>query len=322
MWDIEVAEDHSYVAQGFINHNSSSDPNLQNIPRYDPKKNLPNIKDFFIPSKPGWVFVAADYSQAELRVSAWQAQDDVAIAMFKAGRDIHNEVACKTFGLPEGAVADDEQRTIAKGINFGVIYGLTGYGLSDQLTNELGIPTTQEQAQAYIDSVLNARPRLRQWMAETIIRAHAQEYVEAVSGRRNYLMQINSGDDEAKRDAERKAINMPIQSWTSDLLLWAALRIMRRVEALGLADQIKIWNLVHDNIVWEMPEELWPRFLREIAIPEMTTFATSLFGFPFLADAKVGRRWGTMSKVCLKCWGVYDTKKCPVCDPQAAKKAG
>jgi DNA polymerase-1 len=170
--------------------------------------------------------------------------------------------------------------------------------------------------------VLDARPKLRAWMAKTIIEAHAQGYVEAVSGRRNYLMQINSGDDEAKRDAERKAINMPIQSWTSDLLLWSALRIMRRVQDAGLEGSIKIWNLVHDNIVWEMPEGLWARFLREIALPEMTTFATNLAGFPFLADAKVGRTWGTMSKVCLKCWGLYDSKKCPACELQAVGKAG
>lgn len=293
---------------------SSDDPNLENIPR--PRPNEVNVKNFFIPTYPGWKIVAVDFSQAELRVSAWEAQDDVAIQMFLDGRDIHNEVGCQIFGLPPGSRCSKEQRVITKGINFGIIYGLTAKGLKDDLAKE-GVRVTMEQAQGYLDAVWNNRPKLKSWIDKTIARAHANEYVEAASGRRNYLLQINSEDEYVRSEAERKGINMPIQSWASDLMLWSALRIEREVQKRGLTEKVKIWNFVHDQLVWEMPDDLYFSFIKEIAIPNMTEWTSEFFGFPFLAEAEVGDRWGELLHCCLECGELSEAEECPKCTARA-----
>ena len=290
---------------------SSTSPSLQVIPR--PRKDEVVIKDFFIPTYDDWVFVAVDFGQAELRVSAWYAQDDVAIQMFKDGRDIHQEVAAFVFGLAPGVQESKEQRTIAKGINFGIIFGETGYGLADQLSIEAGRPTTPEEAQKWIDRVFEERPKLKKWMDLTKEYAHKYGRVLSATGRQNILPHINSNDEAMQREAERKATNMPVQSFSSDLLLLSVLRVDREIRRRGLSDKVKLWNLVHDQAVWEMPKDMYVMFLNEVALPNMTDWITQLFGFPFTADAEVGRPWGSMKHYCLECFGLSVEEKCPRC---------
>ncbi len=145
--------------------------------------------------------------------------------------------------MPPGARANKEQRVIAKGINFGIIYGLTAQGLMEDLAKE-GVQISLETAQGYLDAVFKNRPQLKIWMDGTIARSRQQGLVASAFGRINYLPNINSSDRQDRGDAERKGINMPIQSLASDLNLWSALRIDKEIKKRNLQDKIILWNLV------------------------------------------------------------------------------
>jgi len=222
---------------------SSSNPNLQNIPirTLEGKR----IRQAFI-AQPGWLLVAADYSQIELRVLAHLSEDPVLIDAFNAGEDIHSRTAADVFGVfPE--MINAEMRRQAKVINFGVLYGMSAFGLS----RELGIP--QKQAQAYIDGYFKKYSGVKAYLDGILSQARERGYVTTLLARRRYLPEINSGNQAVRQLAERMAINAPIQGTAADLIKMAMLRIASLLKERGLKSAMTMQ--VHDELVFEAPRE-------------------------------------------------------------------
>ena len=290
---------------------SSARPNLQNIPR--PREGEVNIRRFFVPSEPGWKIVCADYSQAELRVLAFIANDKAAIQRFVEGRDPHNETAAAVFGLPPGVKAKKEQRVVAKRINFRIPYGSTAQGIAEQLTKEDNRPTSLAEAEEFIKKFFIAWPDAEKWFAATKQHVHDFGYVESYFGRRNHIKFANSPQQSLRNEAERKAINMPIQSLASDITLMSASTIWNEVKRRGLNNIVHLWSLVHDSILFEVREDFCIPFMRDLVYPKMTKWVADHFGFPFECDLEMGDRWGECDAVCPKCWKTYKDEHCPVC---------
>jgi DNA polymerase-1 len=220
---------------------SSSNPNLQNIPirTLEGKR----IRQAFI-APPGWQILAADYSQIELRVLAHLSGDPALIEAFAAGEDIHSRTASDIFGVfPEMVNAD--MRRQAKVINFGVLYGMSAFGLA----RELGV--TQKLAQAYIDGYFQKYARVREYLDGLIDQARTTGYVTTLLNRRRYLPEIASPQPALRQFAERMAINAPLQGTAADLIKVAMVRIQRRLAKEGLAAAMIMQ--VHDELVFETP---------------------------------------------------------------------
>lgn len=219
---------------------SSSDPNLQNIPvRSEDGR---RIRAAFV-AEAGNVLVSADYSQIELRVMAHLSGDPDFIAAFQRGEDIHHRTAQEvlTGGLPP----DPEARRRAKAINFGILYGLSEFGLSRQL----GIP--RAEAALYIQAYFGRYPRIRQFLDETIERARTTGYVTTIAGRRRYLPELTSKNRNVRQGAERIAMNTPIQGSAADLIKMAMVRVDRAIERHHLHARLLLQ--VHDELVLEVP---------------------------------------------------------------------
>ncbi|AUB79129.1 DNA polymerase I [Spiribacter roseus] len=220
---------------------SSSDPNLQNIPIRTPEGR--RIRRAFVPT-PGYRLMAADYSQVELRIMAHLSGDDGLRRAFAEGLDIHAATAAEVFGGEAAAVSDDQRRA-AKAINFGLIYGMSAWGLARQLGIERG------EAQSYVDRYFERYPGVRAFMDATRARAHEQGYVETVYGRRLYLPEINSRNNQRRQYAERTAINAPMQGTAADIIKRAMIAvddwITREQPDATLVMQ------VHDELVLEVP---------------------------------------------------------------------
>lgn len=222
---------------------SSSDPNLQNIPIRSAEGR--RIRQAFI-AAPGNQLLAADYSQIELRIMAHLSGDQGLLAAFAEGQDIHRATAAEVFGMLPDQVSS-EQRRNAKAINFGLIYGMSAFGLGKQLGIGRG------EAQSYIDLYFARYPGVRAYMDETREKARDLGYVETVMGRRLYLPEINARNAQRRQYAERTAINAPMQGTAADLIK----RAMIRIDA-WLAEQpetIKMIMQVHDELVFELPAE-------------------------------------------------------------------
>ncbi|OPY15395.1 MAG: DNA polymerase I [Syntrophus sp. PtaB.Bin075] len=222
---------------------SSSNPNLQNIPirTLEGKR----IRQAFI-APPGWAIVSADYSQIELRVLAHLSEDPVLINAFAAGEDIHSRTAADVFGVfPE--MINAEMRRQAKVINFGVLYGMSAFGLS----RELGIP--QKQAQAYIDGYFKKYESVKTYLDGILQQARERGYVTTLLNRRRYLPEINSVNPAVRQLAERMAINAPIQGTAADLIKMAMLRIADLIREKGMKSAMTMQ--VHDELVFEVPQE-------------------------------------------------------------------
>ncbi|MBU2234120.1 MAG: DNA polymerase I [Proteobacteria bacterium] len=220
---------------------SSSNPNLQNIPirTLEGKR----IRQAFI-APPGWEIISADYSQIELRVLAHFSGDETLIAAFAAGEDIHSRTASDIFGVfPE--MVNPDMRRQAKVINFGVLYGMSAFGLA----KELGI--TQKLAQAYIDGYFQKYAKVRDYLDGLLDQARREGYVTTLLRRRRYLPEINSPQPAVRQFAERMAINAPIQGTAADLIKVAMVRIFRRLNGKGLS-AVMIMQ-VHDELVFEAP---------------------------------------------------------------------
>ncbi len=220
---------------------SSSNPNLQNIPirTLEGKR----IRQAFI-APPGWEIVSADYSQIELRVLAHLSGDEALIEAFSAGDDIHTRTASDVFGVfPEMVNAD--MRRQAKVINFGVLYGMSAFGLAKELN------VTQKIAQAYIDGYFRKYAKVREYLDGILGQARREGYVTTLLKRRRYLPEINSPQPAIRQFAERMAINAPIQGTAADLIKVAMVRIFRRIEEKGLAAAMIMQ--VHDELVFEAP---------------------------------------------------------------------
>lgn len=224
---------------------SSTDPNLQNIPiRTDEGR---KIREAFI-AEPGHVLLSADYSQIELRILAHMADIDALKRAFAEGLDIHAMTASEVFGVPiEGM--DPMVRRQAKAINFGIIYGISAFGLARQL----GIGRTD--AQRFIDRYFERFPGIKTYMTATIEQCRSAGYVETLFGRRTHIPIINSKNPAERGFAERAAINAPIQGTAADIIRRAMIRLPGALAAAGLAD-VRMLLQVHDELVFEAPEQL------------------------------------------------------------------
>ncbi|MBF0384921.1 MAG: DNA polymerase I [Candidatus Omnitrophica bacterium] len=223
---------------------SSSNPNLQNIPiRTELGR---QIRKAFVPSQSGMVILAADYSQIELRVLAHLSKDEALIKAFKDGNDIHRYTASLVFEKAEDQVTL-EMRNYAKRVNFGIIYGMSSFGLS----RDLGVPN--EEAQEFIDKYFARYPRVKDFMDKSIRECEEKGYVTTILNRRRYIPEIKSKNNSERQFAQRQAINTPVQGSAADLIKLAMIAVQREIENQGL--KCKMIITVHDELVFEAPVE-------------------------------------------------------------------
>ena len=222
---------------------SSAAPNLQNIPVRTAEGR--RIRQAFVPA-PGFRLLAADYSQIELRIMAHLSGDEGLVEAFAAGRDVHRATAAEVGGVEEARV-DGEMRRRAKAVNFGLIYGMSAFGLARQLGIERG------EAQAYIDRYFERYPGVRAYMEETRLRARDRGYVETVFGRRLHLPEINSRNAARRQYAERTAINAPMQGTAADVIKRAMVSLHEWTS--GREDEARMIMQVHDELVFEVAED-------------------------------------------------------------------
>ena len=255
---------------------ASNDPNLQNIPVRTAEGR--RIREAFI-APPGHVIVSADYSQIELRIMAHISQDENLLRAFAEGLDVHKATASEVFGVPVEEVSS-EQRRYAKVINFGLIYGMSGFGLAQNLGIE------RSAANAYIERYFHRFAGVKRYMDDTRAQAKEKGYVETVFGRRLWLPEINSPNGPSRAGAERAAINAPMQGTAADLIKLAMVAVQDTLDAEGRAS--KIIMQVHDELVLEVPEaELeWAR----TEVPRLMASVATL-RVPLLAEVGVGANW-------------------------------
>ena len=255
---------------------SSSDPNLQNIPiRGEDGK---EIRKAFVP-EPGCLFFSADYSQIELRVMAHLSQDENMIRVFKEGKDLHAATAANIYKKPIEEVSRDE-RTKSKRANFGIIYGITVFGLAERLD----IP--RDEAKMLIDGYFATFPQVHDYMERSKQVAREKGYVTTLFGRRRYLPDINSHNATVRGFAERNAINAPIQGTAADIIKVAMIRIFQRFKAEGIKSKMILQ--VHDELNFSVvPEE--KKFVEKIVIEEMQNAIT--LAVPLVADSGFGANW-------------------------------
>ena len=260
---------------------SSSDPNLQNIPiRTELGRQV--RRAFVADGAPDWQLFSADYSQIELRVLAHLSQDSGLLEAFRRGEDIHASTASLMFEVPINEV-DSEMRRIAKVLNFGVIYGLSPHGISQQTG------FTREQGREFIDTYFAKYPGISDYLETVKAQARADQYVETALGRRRYLPEINSPNFNTRGGAERMAINMPIQGTAADIMKLAMVRVQRRLDAEEM--QTKMLLQVHDELVFETPREELDA-LRDLVFDEMP--AAMSLDVTLKVDAKWADNWGDM----------------------------
>ena len=255
---------------------SSSDPNLQNIPvRGEDGK---EIRKAFVP-EPGSLFFSADYSQIELRVMAHLSQDENMIRVFAEGHDLHAATASNIYKKPIDEVTRDE-RTKSKRANFGIIYGITVFGLSERLD------ISRDEAKLLIDGFFDTFPKVKDYMEHAKAEAREKGYVETLFGRRRYLPDINSGNATVRGFAERNAINAPIQGTAADIIKVAMIRIFQRFQQEGIRSKMILQ--VHDELNFSvLPEEMGR--VEAIVLDEMQ-HAISL-AVPLVADSGFGANW-------------------------------
>jgi len=258
---------------------SSQDPNLQNIPIRTEEGR--RIRRAFV-APPGRVLLTADYNQIELRLLAHISGDAALQEVFRTGRDIHAEVAAEVFGLPRDQLTP-EQRRRAKAINFGIAYGISGFGLSQQ------IGSTPAEADAYIERYFARYPGVRSYVRRTIEEARRTGYVSTLLGRRRYLTDLHSRNRVVREAAERVAINTPIQGSQADLIKLAMIRIHREVLP-RFAGALMILQ-VHDELVFELDPEQAEAFGRQAA--EVMANALQL-AVPIVVELKAGPNWNDL----------------------------
>ena len=254
---------------------SSSDPNLQNIPIRNEEGR--RIRQAFI-AREGYKIVAADYSQIELRIMAHLAHDEGMLKAFTEGKDIHRSTAAEIFGVSLKEVTN-EQRRNAKAINFGLIYGMSEFGLS----NQLGI--SRQEARSYMDAYFNRYPNVLQFMTDIKTKAAEQGYVETLLGRRLYLPEIKSSNAMRRKAAERVAINAPMQGTAADIIKVAMIGIDKMI--FGDED-IKMIMQVHDELVFEVKAERVDHYSQLIKAEMEKAIKLHV---PLIADVGVGDNW-------------------------------
>lgn len=257
---------------------SSTDPNLQNIPVRLEQGRL--IRKAFVPSLEDSVLLASDYSQIELRVLAHISQDEHLIEAFQKGVDIHTSTAMRVFGIEKAEDVTANDRRNAKAVNFGVVYGISDFGLS----NNLGI--TRKEAKDYIDTYFERFPGIKNYM-ETIVReARDKGFVETIYKRRRELPEINSRNFNVRNFAERTAINSPIQGSAADILKVAMINLDKALEEAGLSTRMLLQ--VHDEIVLEVPKA---ELETVKALVKETMESAIALSVPLIADENDGQTW-------------------------------
>jgi DNA polymerase-1 len=278
MMDAQTGRVHTTYSQAVAvtGRLASNDPNLQNIPVRTAEGR--RIREAFI-APPGWKLVSADYSQIELRIMAHLSGDEGLRHAFAHGHDVHRATAAEVFGLTLDKVSEDERRT-AKTINFGLIYGMSSFGLAQNL----GIERTT--AQAYIDSYFSRYPGVKRYMDATREQARSAGYVETLFGRRLWLPEMRSGSPGRRQAAERAAINAPMQGTAADLIKLAMVSVHDWLQRDGLHSRLVMQ--VHDELVLEVPrEEL--ETVSEGVRARMQDVAE--LDVPLIVDVGVGDNW-------------------------------
>ena len=259
---------------------SSSDPNLQNIPiRTELGR---QVRKAFVADGPDLLLFSADYSQIELRVLAHLSRDEGLLEAFKRGEDIHSSTASLMFDTPIDKV-DSDMRRIAKVLNFGVIYGLSAHGISQQTG------FSREEGIHFIETYFAKYPGISEYLEGVKARTRECQFVETVMGRRRYVPDINASNFNVRGAAERMAINMPIQGTAADIMKLAMIKVQDRLEREKM--RTKMLLQVHDELVFEVPQDELD-MLHELALEEMP--AAHDLDVSLKVDAKWGPNWGDM----------------------------
>ncbi|MGO4888678.1 DNA polymerase I [Anaerobacillus sp. MEB173] len=257
---------------------SSTEPNLQNIPiRLEEGR---KIRHAFIPSEPGWSIFAADYSQIELRVLAHIAKDEKLIEAFNNDRDIHTQTAMDVFHVSNKDEVTSNMRRAAKAVNFGIVYGISDYGLSQNL----GI--TRKEAAQFIERYLESYPGVKDYMETIVENARENGYVTTMLNRRRYLPEITSRNFNQRSFAERTAMNTPIQGSAADIIKQAMVQIAKRIQEEQLETRLLLQ--VHDELIFEVPEAELEKI--KTIVPEVMEHAMEL-SVPLKVDYSYGNTW-------------------------------
>ena len=256
---------------------SSNNPNLQNIPIRTPMGR--EIRKAFV-APDGWELFSADYSQIELRVMAAISGDAAMREAFAAGLDIHATTASRVYGVPMDSLLPEMRRT-AKMVNFGIIYGISAFGLAQRL----GIP--REQARGLIENYFKQYPGIKNYMDRTISEAKTTGYVETHCGRRRWVRDIASANQTVRGAAERFAINTPIQGSAADMIKLAMVRIHEAFQKQNLRSRMLLQ--VHDELVFEVPAD--EKTVVQPLVTELMTTALPLDGVPVVVDSGFGKNW-------------------------------
>ncbi|MFB4162991.1 DNA polymerase I [Alteribacillus sp. JSM 102045] len=256
---------------------SSTEPNLQNIPiRLEEGR---RIRKAFVPSKEGWTILAADYSQIELRVLAHIAGDQGLLEAFQKNMDVHTKTAMDVFHVKEEEVTSNMRRS-AKAVNFGIVYGISDYGLSQSL----GI--TRKEAQEFINRYLDSYPNVKEYMDDVKEEAREKGYVTTLLNRRRYLPEITSRNFNRRSFAERTAMNTPIQGTAADIIKQAMVDVSETLEKENLSSRLLLQ--VHDELIFEVPEEEVEKMKK--LVPKVME-QTMMLDVPLKADVSYGSTW-------------------------------
>ncbi|GEK91441.1 DNA polymerase I [Alkalibacterium kapii] len=257
---------------------SSVDPNLQNIPiRLEEGR---KIRQAFVPREKGWKIYASDYSQIELRILAHISEDEHFIKAFNDNEDIHTTTAMRVFDIDKASDITANMRREAKAVNFGIVYGISDYGLSQNLD------ITRKEAQEYIDTYFDRFPGVKQFIDDIIRQAKNQGYVETLFHRRRYLPEINSRNFNLRSFAERTAMNTPIQGSAADILKMAMIEMDKRIKEENM--QATMLLQVHDEVIFEVPENEIEKLGKLVEEVMENTVRLSV---PLKVDSNYGDSW-------------------------------
>ena len=256
---------------------SSSNPNLQNIPIRTERGR--EIRKAFVPENPADFILSADYSQIELRIMAHLSGDEHLVAAFRAGQDVHAATASKIFGVPVEAVTS-EQRRIAKTANFGIMYGISAFGLAQRLQ----LP--RSDAKGIIDGYFASFPAIRTFIDKTLDAARQTGYVETLFGRRRYIPDINAKNATLRSVAERNAVNAPIQGSSADIIKLAMIRVAARLAERNMRSRMVLQ--IHDELLFETPPEE-VEALKAIVVAEMENVIS--LSIPLTVECSYGKNW-------------------------------
>ncbi|MDI3279933.1 MAG: DNA polymerase I [Bacillota bacterium] len=256
---------------------SSANPNLQNIPVRTEEGG--RLREAFIPGRPDYSLLSADYSQIELRLLAHISEDEALIEAFRRGEDIHARTAAEIFGVPLEEVTP-QMRDGAKAVNFGIVYGISSFGLAK------GTGIDQAEAQAYIEGYFRRYPKVKEYLERVVREAREKGYVTTLLHRRRYLPDLHSRNYAVRSFAERTAMNTPIQGSAADIIKLAMLAVERALREEGLATAMILQ--VHDELLLEGPEEEMPR---AAAVVRRAMEGVVQLRVPLVVEVKVGKNW-------------------------------